>query len=304
MQISTARALTWSPVTLSTLSDYIKVWRHAGIKSADYAPANLYCWNDTYHQMIAHVGDHALVRITEDGVKFRYLFPVGKGDPSPLLQSLFEEAKRTGEALTLVGVTEEQLATLPEELRSRFAISEARDFADYIYTAESLATLSGKKLHGKRNHINAFSAAHRWQIHPLSPADFPACRTILTAWGEAAENASAGECSAVLRALEAFEELSLYGALLTVEGEPVAFTIGEILGDDTLCVHFEKTLPAWRSAYPVINREFVRMMRETHPVLAFINREDDMGLENLRAAKLSYRPHSLLRKFTLRAQGL
>jgi hypothetical protein len=103
-----------------------------------------------------------------------------------------------------------------------------------------------------------------------------------------------------LRTLEAFGELALYGALLTVEGEPVAFTIGEMLGDDMLCVHFEKTLPAWRSAYPVINREFVRMMRETHPVLAFINREDDMGLESLRKCKLSYRPVCLIKKYTAR----
>ena len=304
MQISTTQALLWSPVTLSTLSKYTAAWRQTDTKSADYAPGNLYLWNDTYHQMIAHVGNHALVRFAEDGVNFRYLFPIGKGDPTPALDALFAEASHTGQALTLVGVTEEQLSTLSDTIRARFAVSETRDLADYIYTAESLATLSGKKLHGKRNHINAFSAAHAWQVHPLSPTDFPACRTILAAWDEAAVASSAGERAAVLHALEAFDELSLYGALLTVGDEAVAFTVGEMLGNDTLCVHFEKTLPAWRGAYPVINREFVRMMCEKHPTLAFINREDDMGLPNLRAAKLSYRPLALLRKFSLRARDL
>ena len=304
MQTSTTQALLWSPVTLSDLSKYVAIWRCTNTKSADYAPANLYCWNDTYHQTIAYVGDHALIRITEDEIKFRYLFPIGKGDPTPAVEALFREAERMGQPLSLIGVTEEQLATLPEALRTRFAVSESRDFADYIYTAESLATLSGKKLHGKRNHINAFSAAHAWQVHPLTPADFPACRAILAAWKEAAESSSASESAAVLHALEAFDELSLHGALLTVGDEAVAFTVGEMLGDDTLCVHFEKTLPTWRGAYPVINREFVRMMREKHPALAFVNREDDMGLPNLRAAKLSYRPHALLRKFTLRARDL
>ena len=304
MQISTTQALTWSPITLSALAEYTAVWQRNCVKSADYAPGNLYLWNDTYHQMIAHVDDHILVRTTEDGVKFRYLFPVGNGDPTPAIEALLAEAKQQNGTLTLIGVTEAQLSTIPAPLRERFTVSETRDFADYIYTAESLATLSGKKLHGKRNHINAFSAAHDWQIHPLTPADFPACRAILSAWGEASESYSSGERAAICRAFEAFDELSLSGAVLTVGDVAIAFTVGEMLGKDTLCVHFEKSLPAWRGAYPVINREFVRMMRERHPDLAFVNREDDMGLENLRAAKLSYRPHTILQKFALRARDL
>lgn len=304
MQIFTTRALHWSAVTPDTLSRYTEAWLREGTKSADYAPANLYLWNDTYHQMLAHAGEHALVRITEDGVNYRYLFPIGGGDPTPAFDALFAEAARLSQPLFVVGVTEEQLDRLPEALRARFTVSETRDYADYLYTAESLATLAGKKLHGKRNHINAFSAAHDWQVRPIAPADFPACRAIISAWREAAEFSSAGECSAALRALKAFEELSLYGALLTVGDLPVAFTVGEMLGNDTLCVHFEKTLPTWRGAYPVINREFVRMMREKHPVLTLINREDDMGLANLRAAKLSYHPTQLLRKFSLRARVL
>ena len=304
MQLSTTQPLCFSPVTLDTLSRYAEAWRRENTKSTDYAPATLYAWNDTYHQAIAHVGDHTIVRITEDEVSFRYLFPIGTGDPTPAVEALIADAAHLGQPLTIVGVTEEQLERLPDALRARFSISETRDFFDYLYTAESLATLAGKKLHGKRNHINSFSAAHDWQISPLTPADFPACRAILAAWKASAEHASQSEVTAALRALDAFDALSLEGAMLRVGEEPIAFTIGEMLGDDTLCVHFEKVLPAWRGAYPVINREFVRMMREKHPALSLVNREDDMGLENLRAAKLSYRPLRLLRKFALRARDL
>ena len=85
--------------------------------------------------------------------------------------------------------------------------------------------------------------------------------------------------------------------MLYANGAPVAFTVGSRITNECLCVHFEKALPGFEGAYPVINREYVRASRERYPQLTLINREDDMGLDNLRAAKLSYRPVSLLRKF-------
>ena len=101
------------------------------------------------------------------------------------------------------------------------------------------------------------------------------------------------------KAFESFSALSLHGACLVANDKPVAFTIGSMLTPTALCVHFEKALPDVQGAFPTINREFVRMMLERFPALTTVNREDDMGLENLRTAKLSYRPIALLRKYTL-----
>ena len=80
-------------------------------------------------------------------------------------------------------------------------------------------------------------------------------------------------------------------------GVPTAFCVGSRIGEDTVCVHFEKALPQVQGAYAVINREFVRAMLGKYPQLRYINREDDMGLANLRTAKLSYHPIALLKKF-------
>ena len=198
-----------------------------------------------------------------------------------------------------MAVTEQQVQALQQALPDQFECTETRDIADYLYDAASLATLSGKKLHSKRNHINAFTAAHSWQVIPLAPEHFPACHDILNAWGEDhADVSAANERRAIRRAFDAFEPLGLHGALLIADGIPTAFTFGSMLTADTLCVHVEKALPDV-GGYPVINREFVRMMREKHPALTLVNREDDMGLENLRKAKLSYRPAILLQKYTL-----
>lgn len=295
----TVPTLIWEPISPATLERYVPIARLENSSSADFAPGNLYIWDQTYRQQIAFFGERACVRMTEER-GFRYLFPIGTGALAPIIAALAEECRQSGIPLKLIGTTEKHLAELAAEgLLELFDVTESRDYEDYLYTARSLATLSGKKLHAKRNHVNAFSASHVWQALPLAPSHFDTCRALLLAWSNASEQASSTEQAAILRALDAFGPLSLSGALLIADGQPVAFTIGELLTPDTLCVHFEKAHPDWRTAYPVINREYVRMMLERHPALEYVNREDDMGLENLRTAKLSYRPLSMVRKFTL-----
>lgn len=300
MEVSalTPRALQWSEPKLHVLSRFAAMAAQEGLKSADFAPANLFVWNHVYHHSLAFLGERALLRVRDTEGDFRYLCPVGKGPLAPAIEALRAESRENGLPLTLIGVTDEQLAALAQEMPDAFAATETRDVEDYIYNAEKLSTLSGKKLHAKRNHINAFCEKHSWRISPLREKHFDACRAIVSGWQDE-QSDTAAEREAIERALAHFSDLSLFGALLRVDEQPVAFTIGEMLGEDTLCVHFEKALPAWREAYPVINREFVRMVAAQHPALELVNREDDMGLENLRRAKLSWRPAYLLRKHTL-----
>ena len=300
--MNTIQALSFSPITLAHRARYEEITRDL-CPDADHAFANLYMWQDLYHQSIAFFDEgnchRAVIRFcTENGC--RYLFPAGRGEITPVLMQMRENARQRGEFLAFVGVTEAQLQELPLSLRSEFEITENRDIADYLYSAESLATLAGKKLHAKRNHINAFTAANEWSVKPLEAADFDGCRAIMDIWGkDRLDDGTRHERVAIERAFAAYEPLALHGALLIANGDPVAFTVGSMLSDDTLCVHFEKALPHVQGAYPMINREFVRMMLARFPALATVNREDDMGLETLRAAKLSYRPSMLLRKFTL-----
>lgn len=263
-------------------------------QSADHSFTNLYIWNETYHQNLAFIGERVAVSFRIDG-KTVYLFPIGV---SPLHETL-ETLREGNSPLTLVGVTEEELAELLA-LYPDAKVTETRDIFDYLYSAEKLETLSGKKLHAKRNHVNAFAAAHDFTVKPLNGMDFSLCFEIFNAWATGREGASIeNERRALSRALDAYDALSLEGALLLVGDVPVAFTVGSFLTPDTLCVHFEKALPDYNGAFPTINREFVRMMRAKFPALTTVNREDDMGLESLRAAKLSYRPTALLRKFTV-----
>lgn len=290
---TTLPSLQFSPVTPDLRAAYAATVAAAPSQSADHAFVNLCIWNHVYHQQLAFTEGRAVVRFDSPAGR-RYLFPIGTGPLAPVVESLLQAEPE----LTFSGLTEEEHAQLLADFPDTFATFEERDIADYLYDAESLATLSGKKLHGKRNHINAFTAANEWHLQPLTPDGADACRQIQREWqslhpGDAPEN----ERIAMEYALAHMDALELHGALLYANGAPVAFTLGSMLTPDTLCVHFEKALSTVQGAYPTVNREFVRLMRQKFPSLLYVNREDDMGLESLRRAKLSYRPLTLIRKF-------
>ena len=108
------------------------------------------------------------------------------------------------------------------------------------------------------------------------------------------------EHGAIIRAFMRWEALGLEGGVLFADGQCVGFTVGEKISSDTFDVHFEKAYASIPGAYPMVCREFARQIMSDHPEIVYLNREDDMGHENLRSAKLEYRPEFMLRKYTAR----
>ena len=96
-----------------------------------------------------------------------------------------------------------------------------------------------------------------------------------------------------LNSLRLFKELELTGGILRVDGQIVAFTIGEPICSDTFVVHIEKAFPDVQGAYTMINQQFVE-----HECMdyKYVNREEDTGDEGLRKAKRSYRPVFMVEK--------
>ncbi len=297
--------LSFAPVTPEMARAYRPFLAETPSQNNDYAFGTLYIWQDAYPVELALTATHAAVRYRDEQYGYHYMFPLGKADPIPTLLAFDRIQEAAGMPLSLVGVAKEQLPLVTAAFSGNVKIEEARDYEDYIYSAEDLATLAGKKYHAKRNHIHAFEQNHTWECLPLVPDLFPACRAILAAWeGEHEGDGLDGEEEAIRRALDLFDELGFLGAVLFADGAPVAFTLGEMSLTDTLSVHFEKTLPTCREAYPVINREFVKMARAKYPALLYVNREDDVGLPNLRAAKLAYHPVRLATKYQVLVRDL
>ncbi len=269
--------------------------------SADYNFGSMFLWDPSYNQHIGRMGGRLIVKPTYGEPHF-FAYPIGTGDLAPVIEAMKTDAGESGFPFILRGVAKEHIAQLEEVFPGCFEYSSSRNFFDYIYPAEKLATLSGKKLHGKRNHINRFVEENDWSYRALTRSMESECMDMLSDWENANEDQrEAGaneERVAIERAFEYYDELGLEGGALYSGGKLIAFTIGEKISSTGFDVHFEKAYSEIEGAYPMICREFVRQVITDHPEIKYINREDDMGKENLRKAKQSFYPEFLVEKYT------
>ena len=270
--------------------------------SADFSFEGNYIWREEYRQHIAKINDMLVFRVETDGYGTMFSSPIGMGDRQAAILAIRDICKSEGIKCMICGVTPEQLEIIKGYDIGKYEIVEMNGANDYIYEAEKLATLSGKKLHGKRNHINQFELAHEWKTVELTHDNIDIALGLAKKWESEAEEITSDmeyESRAMAMAFKEFNEIGLEGIILYVDGQPQAFTAGSMITSETVDVHFEKANKDLRGAYPMINREFVRYLLGRHPQLKYINREDDMNIEGLRKAKLSYHPAFMVRKHTL-----
>lgn len=179
-----------------------------------------------------------------------------------------------------------------------YIFNENRDAFDYIYLQTDMANLPGKKYHSKRNHINAFSKKFNWRYEKINGENVKAVKECADEWY--AENAHRAdslmlcEKKGVDIILNNFEKLGILGGAIFVGKKVVAFTLGSAINSDIFDIHVEKALDGYSESYTVINNQFAKNELSAYK---YINREDDLGSEGLRKAKLSYKPHILLKKY-------
>jgi len=269
-------------------------------RSSAWCFSNLFFWDNTYHPRVCALGDRLLTRMTYEGHSF-YGYPIGAGDLETAIWALRRDALARGVPFELRGLTEKSYEELNTLFPGQFDYTQDPSFFDYIYDAEKLAALPGKKLSSKRNHINRFIENNPdWTFEPITRENISACIDMSVAWAEERHvlKEANTELEAVHLACEHFESLGLEGGLLRAGGRVVAITIGEVLNSDTYIIHFEKAFSTVQGAYTMINREFVRHIMQVHPHIRYFNREEDLGIESLRKAKRSYYPVFLVEKYT------
>ena len=283
--------LSFHPLTLSDREAVQAVSLQAGRRNCNYTFANLVGWQFLFDTEVC---------VLDDAVVLRYMF---KGEqvytvcratkiPKELIELLLEDCQ--GE-LTIIGLEDSQAQELLE-LRSAFTIEiePVRDQYNYIYHRESLASLHGRHLNGKRNHINRFRAEHPgFEYRPLTPELFDECRHLAELWRE--EKQPSETITAERRVMETifshWEALGMMGGAVYVDQTMVAFTYGAAITTDTFDVCVEKADRRVEGAFAIINQQFAQHLPEQY---IFLNREEDMGLPGLRKAKLSYHPEILL----------
>ncbi|MBR0468740.1 MAG: DUF2156 domain-containing protein [Mogibacterium sp.] len=304
--------IDWREITLEDKARIEEKICASGCHGADYGFANLFIWRKAYKPKIAFCGDRLLVGMPQWNV---YAYPKGGGDVKPSIEALLEEAHAQGSKLRVRGLTDKTLNEFLPLYGDRFEIIEDRDNADYIYTVEKLCELPGRHLSSKRNHIKHFERNGDWEFHKIAADScgvFTSCEggscgklsSIAEAkafvdefYKEKNDPELADEAGAIEEMFANFETLGFLGGMLYQNGEPVAFTAGTKLDDEVFDTHFEKALPGVEGAYTMVNREFARLVRAEYPGIGAFNREEDMGIEGLRKAKLSYHPDILLMKY-------
>ncbi len=179
-------------------------------------------------------------------------------------------------------------------------VTTDRDQFDYVYRTDALARLGGRSYAAKRRHVERFQRGHPVVYEPLEPEHVNSCLSVLDAWccrrGCDEDPDLEADRRATHEAVVHHEDLGLTGGVIVRDHEVQAFSLGEMLNDQTAVVHVEKANPAIPGAFTVINREFAR---HAWPTVPYLNREQDLGQPGLREAKLSYRPLRLVEKFTV-----
>ena len=278
------------------ISHYFK---HHTSRSCERTFVNVFLWARFYNVTFAIIED-TLVFKSEDENTFAFAYPAGEPENvKKALDTLYQYSQERGVPFRLYNVTPDHFEPIEAWYPGRFQIEYNEDLADYVYESEKLCTLAGKKLHGKRNHINKFKSLYegRWSYETMSGDNVEECFQMALKWrnqnGCDDDPEKNSEMCVTLNPLRLFRELELTGGILRVDGQIVAFTIGEPVCSDTFVVHIEKAFPDVQGAYTMINQQFVE-----HECMdyRYVNREEDTGDEGLRKAKRSYRPVFMVEK--------
>lgn len=293
---SLATILQFHEPRLEDASWMAPILRAADNKACEYSFTTIFMWRKYYENQVARSGPHLFLK-SGHGPKSTYMMPVG-GELREGVSILLEHCREEGYPLRLFGAEKPDTERLSDWFPGRFVCAPSPGDADYIYNQTDLALLAGKKYHGKRNHVAGFSKQYVWSYETIDDSNAQEAADMATEWckgkGNCADKGLKSENCAIREALRHRDELSLKGGLIRVEGKVVAFSLGSPISDAVFDVHVEKALPDYKGAYAVINKEFTARELTAYPL---VNRENDLNIEGLRKAKLSYYPALVLEKY-------
>lgn len=298
--------LDFRDITLEDKNWIDELLQYSDYMSTEYCFTSLYTWRNIYRTQVCRYKDFVLIRSEGSGVP-NYIFPAGRGndeDIQEIMDLYSRNATSLGHPMVLAGVLNTQKELLERLYPDKFSFEPTRNSFDYIYLAEDLISLRGKKFQSKRNHIARFKELPDWSYEPLSAANLAECEEMNKEWcakyGCKQNISMIQEACSVRCAIHHFEQLQLKGGLLRLAGKVVAFTIGELLNSNTMIIHVEKAFADIKGAYPTISQEFLSHQMQSPNQIGFqyINREDDAGDQGLRTAKMQYNPVFLLEKWT------
>lgn len=263
----------------------------------------MFIWNEYYNLEYADNGEFLFIRFNIKSKEPAYFFPIGRGNLKNAVKELSDFSKSRGEKLKFILVTKENADKLVNEIKGNYKIKENRDSFDYIYSTEKMISLSGKKLHSKRNHLNYFFENYDFEYLKVKDKVLldKCAKKAFDLVNSKTKNKNSYEIGAMKRYFENYSSLNQTGGVICINGEIIAMSFGERLNKETALIQIELADDSYRGAYQAINKLFCE--NEWKDCI-YVNREEDMGIEGLRRAKLSYQPQFFVEKYTIWEENL
>lgn len=260
---------------------------------SEFTFTNLFCWRDAYSIKISRLDNFILVSCNKDGKRF-FFAPLGENNTQEAIKKVLEQFPGAIFFRLPEGIA------APFNHAAGFRLSEDPDNFDYVYRRKDLVELKGKKFDAKRNFIKRFRRQYNPVCRIATQLDIEDCIAFSNEWCDDkacdTDISLRREKQAIIEMLENCHTLNILGAVIEIGGAIKAFSIGEALNKTTFVVHAEKAFAKFTGIYQALNNFFASTVPEEFQL---INREQDLGVENLRKAKMSYQPISFVKKYTL-----
>ena len=273
----------FSNLTIELRKELHPLFKNLQDRISEFTFANLYLFRETHSYRISKLKDSLFLIAGSDRGSPFFMLPFG------LLEKDFsDELFREFASMKCVSVIQTSVLA-----GMGYFVAEDRNNFDYLYMREEMVKLTGAKFHKKKNLVNAFIGSYSYEGKPLLREYIGDAIAVLNKWKQGKSDYD--DYAAAKEALEKMEELQLCGGIYYVDGKPAAYVLGEELGkDDCFVIHFEKAAGNYKGLYQFINQSFAAILPEKYK---FINREQDLGDEGMRQAKMTYRPVGFVKKY-------
>jgi hypothetical protein len=294
--------ITFKPLTIESKNEVSTQFDLSNTSSCEYNFNTLFLWNNLYKANY-FIDKNYTVFLNQYREQYYTMMPLAD-------EKYYEEAfnfiwdyfrRELGIKMQMYAVEEKFAEVIKEKYEDQFLVKEVRDNFDYIYDAEALRTLRGKKYHQKRNHINGFMREydHQYTYRSITEEDLEEVMECLKQWqDDRSDNEKLqGEATGIQNFFKNQEALGFKAAGIWIADKLEAFTMGSYANQkQQAIIHVEKANTDIRGLYAVINQMF---LNEDFPDVTTVNREDDLGIPGIRKAKLSYNPIDLVKKYTI-----
>lgn len=287
------------PVALEDKPILDSYFKNGRFLNSEFTFTNMFMWQSSYNIRYAEIDGNLCIFSQHGSGPESVNMTTFSGDIAATVPKLLEYFESIGQAPLIRLFSRDQKELIKKLFPDKFSFEKDVDSFDYVYNTPDLITLPGGKYHAKRNHINKFKTLYNYKYHTMTPDFREECRRMFIKWCDSKRDSISNiyeQLDAVNRLLDNWEQLDIAGGCITIDGNMVAFSFGEVLcyAESIAVIHLEHADIDFQGSFPMINQQFLEHQWSDFKL---VNREEDMGLEGLRKAKKSYYPVLMTEKY-------